>query len=642
MVETLHPGVYVIEEPATPSIVGVGITTAGFVGAAEKGRVDTLRLVTSLKQYQDEFGGFFKLSGAYTYMAFAVRAFFNEGGTSCFVVRVVPTDAATATISIPAYDDLDEGVLSPDSASNVTALSAGEWGNKVAVSCLKRAPMIIKSQTAGSITVDSVVGIERGDVLYFKGETNYFGVVQEIDTSTADPTITLADSDVQLSPEDVSTEVLCSTQHRFRTKLYEACSVTASTIKVSKGSTLNLVPGQLICVVGIDSDSPTQRGASFGLVSSTVRGLNYDTINFTAALDPINTNAASDYAADGTETVTSIEFHVNVYEDNFLRETHQFLSMSRDNARDFVGGLATAATAGRLYGAANESVRIELESLATYNATTDASNLALYTPLTDDRVTLVGGADGGSAALTSTVLNAGITLFDDIEEVSMVACPDGNGDATVMGHLVDRAEASLTRIAVVDPSLANSEGSTAVQDVLDWRQNTLNKDSSYGALYWPWLVVSDPAFSGLNAIDPGAFSQEFGTPIVKIPASGHAMGEYAATTFARGVHKAPANVTLSGVIDVTKRIGDAAHDFLNPKGINAIRFFPGQGIRIFGARTLHQVADGKHYVNVRRLLIYIERSIKEGNRFAVFEPNDPVLYEVLRQVNGGFLRSLWE
>jgi phage tail sheath protein FI len=79
---------------------------------------------------------------------------------------------------------------------------------------------------------------------------------------------------------------------------------------------------------------------------------------------------------------------------------------------------------------------------------------------------------------------------------------------------------------------------------------------------------------------------------------------------------------------------------LNPKGINALRYFPGRGYRVWGARTLSSDASWK-YINVRRLFIFVEESIDEGTQWAVFEPNDRPLWARIRQTVANFLTSQW-
>jgi phage tail sheath protein FI len=163
-------------------------------------------------------------------------------------------------------------------------------------------------------------------------------------------------------------------------------------------------------------------------------------------------------------------------------------------------------------------------------------------------------------------------------------------------------------------------------EAYNYRMYDLNADSSYAALYYPWLVVRDPVV---------------GNSRLAIPPSGHIAGQYAATGATRGVHVAPANVVVRGVVDLTYRCGDGEQDILNPVGVNAIRFFPGEGIRIWGARTLYSFKDGRHYVPVRRTLNFVKESVKRGNRWAVFQPNDPRLWEQIESVNREFLHSMW-
>jgi phage tail sheath protein FI len=118
------------------------------------------------------------------------------------------------------------------------------------------------------------------------------------------------------------------------------------------------------------------------------------------------------------------------------------------------------------------------------------------------------------------------------------------------------------------------------------------------------------------------------------------VGVYARTDDLRGVFKAPANETLNGVLDLEYDIRDADQDTINPRGVNAIRRFPGRGIRIWGARTLTSDSLWR-YVSVRRLFIFLERSIYEGTQWVVFEPNDPRLWARVVDSIRLFLRTQW-
>jgi len=106
------------------------------------------------------------------------------------------------------------------------------------------------------------------------------------------------------------------------------------------------------------------------------------------------------------------------------------------------------------------------------------------------------------------------------------------------------------------------------------------------------------------------------------------------------VHKAPANEVLRGLSGLESDISKARQDVLNPEGINVLRFFEGRGHRIWGARTLSADPEWK-YVNVRRLLIYLEHSIDEGTQWTVFEPNGEALWVRVRSAIEDFLLNAW-
>ena len=124
-----------------------------------------------------------------------------------------------------------------------------------------------------------------------------------------------------------------------------------------------------------------------------------------------------------------------------------------------------------------------------------------------------------------------------------------------------------------------------------------------------------------------------------IPPSGAVAGVYSRTDVARGVHKAPANETVSCTgLSVNYNTGE--QDILNPAGVNLIRALPGQGIRVWGARTASSNASFK-YVNVRRLFIYVEQSIKNATNWVVFEPNNSSLWARVQMTISAFLENLF-
>jgi hypothetical protein len=163
------------------------------------------------------------------------------------------------------------------------------------------------------------------------------------------------------------------------------------------------------------------------------------------------------------------------------------------------------------------------------------------------------------------------------------------------------------------------------QQAKEWR-NYINFDSSFAALYYPWIQVADLSGSGSTS--------------KMVPPSGAVVGIYNRTDAERGVHKAPANEIVRGAIGLELNLSRGEQDTLNPIGVNCIRAFPGRGIRVWGARTLSSNASWR-YINVRRLFIYIEASMDVGLQWVVFEPNDMDLWARVRRDVVAFLRNTW-
>lgn len=251
---------------------------------------------------------------------------------------------------------------------------------------------------------------------------------------------------------------------------------------------------------------------------------------------------------------------------------------------------------------------------------------------------LVGGADARCATaplnpqafVGSTSDRSGIAGLEAVDEVTMLAVPDlmsclragsldHDGVKAVQLAMIAHCELMGDRVAVLDtPPDLNA------QAVRAWRVDEVGYDSKYAALYWPWASVLDPVS---------------GKPM-SLPPSGHVAGVWARSDSTRGVHKAPANEVVRGALSVELALTRHEHDQLNPLGINCIRAFPGQGIRIWGARTLSSDPEWR-YLNVRRLFNYVEKSILSGTSWVVFEPNDPKLWDSVKRTVTMFLRGVW-
>jgi hypothetical protein len=165
-------------------------------------------------------------------------------------------------------------------------------------------------------------------------------------------------------------------------------------------------------------------------------------------------------------------------------------------------------------------------------------------------------------------------------------------------------------------------------EVLD--RCTPRDDTGHGAVYGPWIIVENPISTGAH------------DKYVVAPPGGHVVGTIAGTDLRAGggVHKAPANEQVLGLAELVTNVSDREQGPLNMKGINIIRHRPAAGIRIWGARTVG--ADPLWtYVNVRRLFLFVERSVRDAVNWAVFLPNNDRTRTTLKQTISSFLIRLF-
>lgn len=231
----------------------------------------------------------------------------------------------------------------------------------------------------------------------------------------------------------------------------------------------------------------------------------------------------------------------------------------------------------------------------------------------------------------------GIQGLCEIDEITMMACPDlmrayqlnlldleqVHGVMELMLSLCENSTPNpANRMVVLD----TPPDKVKPQEVAEWLHQ-FGRRSMYGALYYPWIKVPNP--------------RNGGRPIL-VPPSGHMMGIWSRTDETRGVYKAPANESPRGVLGLSYDCNFREQELLNPLGINCLRTFPNRGIRVWGARTLVEPEKTEwRYINVRRLISYIEKSIELGTQWVVFEPNDEDLWARVRRTVSNFLERLW-
>lgn len=515
MAEYLSPGVYVEEFDSGPTpMQGVGTSTGGFIGVAEKGpSIGAPVFVTGPADFTRKFGGYLHGTefGDYRFLAHAVNHFFANGGSKAFVMRVVPPDA---TIAKAKCLEGKEGTI------EISARNEGSWGNSVTVSfeaSSSSKTQILEDLGEGKYRLKSVAGFDVGDVVELEGSGKpQFSVVT---------------------------------------------NVTGNNVTFSKP-----FEGEVV---------------DAGLLPKIV----------------VKTCEMNVVVEEGETVEKYADVSFNVLSPLFIEKVMAKSEIVRLTAKPVEGAVAPIDVVKQVFGGKGSEVK----------------------------VTLSGGANGTAAALTDADFigkdegpgsRTGIQAFLDNTDVNIIAVP-GVTSPDVQLSLVSHCEKLASRFAVLDVPMT----AKTVPDILQHRDIV---DSDYCAMYHPWIKVFDP----LDKKD------------TFIPPSGSVMGIFARSDSNRGVHKAPANEVLANCTGLYANYNVIEQDLLNPKGVNLIRKFPGAGIRVWGARTASSKPLWK-YVNVRRLFIYIEESIKANTNWVVFEPNDVALWSRVKRTVEIFLEGIW-
>jgi phage tail sheath protein FI len=240
----------------------------------------------------------------------------------------------------------------------------------------------------------------------------------------------------------------------------------------------------------------------------------------------------------------------------------------------------------------------------------------------DSEITLLSGETGDEsppgmddyirADTANQTQKKGLTSFQAIDNISIIYAPNTLEVRGLYEEIVNHCEKLKDRFAIID----TKKGTT---------NPTKPGETKYAAFYYPWINIIDPQTATKILIPPG----------------GHIAGIYTRTDIERGVHKAPTNEIVKGAVSPEFEINKNQQDLLNPQGINCIRTFIGRGILVWGARTLSSDSLWK-YINIRRLIIYLEKSIEKGTQWAVFEPDNEKLWIKVKQIIIQFLTTTWK
>ena len=589
------PGVYIDEIAVPGPIPGVSTNIAAFAGPATMGPLFKPTFVTSFKQFTALFGSY--IEDPYrVYVTHAVEGFFNEGGTQCWFVRVGTGKAAW-------LDLVDQNAL-PRAVLRVTALKEGN----------PAAGKEIKVQVDPAHT-GSAKAVQTKAVSLTAG-----GAGQNIATTGADADAALfKPTDVVLFEKGANSErarissiASDATAHTSTFSLAGnlTADYTGGTMRIADLAVAQTVL-RVDTVVGFEPGSYVAIAQGGTTEDAIVRQV--DTTNNFVTLTKGLANNYTVKQGDADVTLETQEFKLTVTHAGSPTEVFDKLAMDPRHSRYVLGAVNSAL--------------ISIEFADPPSTTPPSKNI----PKTLGATPLAGGADEDLNGLTPVHYVQGIDSLKRNTSVNLLAVPDAVGSKmqkadtqAIQTALVNHCQKLQDRFGILD-SRPVTDRNNFNPDIVQQRSN-LDSDNGYAALYFPWIKIASP----------------FDSTQILVPPSGHVAGVFANNDNTRGVFKAPANEPITMALDVELPLSDDDQGVLNDVGINGIRQFPNQGIRIWGARTITPPDSTQwRYVNVRRLLIFIEKSIQEGTRFAVFEPNNLGLWGKVKRVVDDFLTGIW-
>ncbi len=576
------PGVYVIEAPANGPIVGVGTSTTVFIGAALQGPLFTPTLVTNWTQFVTLFGSYM-IGPPRLYMAYAVKGFFDNGGTSAYIVRVGTAQTASLTLA-------DRGAV-PGEALLISAQQAGPAGNQITV----------------AVADAQIVPLAQGAVV-----TQAHAPI----TSTAANNVILtniADA-ASFAPGDTIT-IEGTAERATITRIVGANLVLQTNLTANYGA-------NTVRIADLEVNQTTFRVThNAGLEPGSVIQLDDGTAHEDQVIAAVNgsfitlqgTGLANAYSMDtgaAAVTVQSFEFTLTITSPPNVPENWQDLSMDPRHSHYWGSAVQSAF------------VSVSLPSIPS------VQNPPLNRPADIAATHLTGGAADNPSAIGLAAYQRALQALVPIQDVQLVCVPDRT-DQAVQTAVVAHCETMMDRFAILQSALGLAPDPSPASPLMTqraWCQSA----NGYAAFYYPWIQINDP-------------SSLTGSDTLLVPPCGHMAGIYARSDSV-GVQDAPANLTVIGSVGLEANVDSVTQGLLNLAGINVTRIFPGQALPlVWGARTTAPPNNTTWlYINVRRLFIFVETSLKYGLQPYVFQTNDTGLWKRLNRAITDFLTRVWQ
>ena len=656
MPEYLTPGVYVEEVSfRAPSIEGVGTTTTAFAGPTVTGPVGGVpyggmpasgsavagspgggvpELLTSFGDFQSIYGSYDNLAIAsagsaknVNYMAMAVKAFFDNGGSMLYVSRVFANKPASG-----GGAGIDPGIATSGTASSSNLTVAARFpggylnGKAVAVTLTAAKTVNVSSLPPGSLL--AVAGSGTGSpTFYTNGSGSTFMSVATTPVALpSPPPANLFLVTLQVTAPGASGQTMVYTGLGLDPK---NPYYLGNVLGVNPPRHIDALQNQVWFNIGSGLAAPDKLFASlfpnWGKLVTVDAGVTWVNLGkpawqastaFAVGQVVVDSNGVIQLVKTaGTSGATVPAWNATI------GATTTDGTVQWVNSDKAAWKASTAVTANALILDSNGNIEIAQTAGTSGTAAPAWTSATAVAP--SATFTLSGGNDGAEPLAVN--YTSALQYCEPLEDIAIVATPGASiytdANDIMIGSLIPHVERQRAyRVAILEagPNLLDS----------DYENVRAQIDSSYAALYVPWVVTPNPL-----AVSGTSIPAE-----IAVPPSGFMAGIYARNDTQNSVAKAPANEVVLGAVDFERHISFGEQAVLNPMGINCLRFFPGRGFRVWGARTASSDSE-LTYINVRRYLIYLEHSIDRGTQWAVFENNGPPLWARVKDSIDSYLNA---
>ena len=642
----LSPGVYTIETDASNYPSAVSTAICGMVGTAVKGTVNDPVYITSPQQYIDTFGE----PTPSSYLGYASLAFL-EKGNQLYITRVGAQTGPDAIAK--AVKDLVTGTQSTETAATLGLYTlTTESFDIIANGGTKQT--IYYTVTGGSATTlaaiinTQAVGFSASDVGgALKLTSNALGAVSTLEILRLDNVpysfANIAAASITGTVAEVYT--ITSANKYLKIKINGGVEVTV-TLTEGVGKTASSIASDIdtaLDAYGAGATSPSdvviittdESGSGTSIEIEAITSSAYSTLGFV-----VGTTSGTSTIAAGTNSATNVIKVEALNEGTWGNTIYTAIANRADGTFDlsvYYNSLQVERFGTLKRGTANVDddfyIERQINTISNYITVSDyasetgnphdiiANTAAGLLANGKDGIVGVSDADYIGVAWNPTAdASTGLQTFSNAEEINVnIICVPGISSTAVIAAMLTLCEGRADCMAIIDPPYG-----LRPQEVTDWHNgsgsgNTTAFNSSYGALYWDWLLIYD----AYNA-------QE-----VYVPPSGYLAGVYALNDFVSEPWYAPAGLNRGRILSAiglrySPNLGERNLLYGDGNAINPIVNFVQDGITVWGQRTLQREATALDRVNVRRLMLYLRKVAANFSRYFVFEPDDPATWRRVR------------